>query len=957
MLSEIEKLLETKTNGKRSRIFYTQWQVAKDYIPQVLSTITQVFPHYSLHDYTHSESIINNIGRVVGLNTLERMSSIDLWLILTASLYHDIGMAVFSNEKIGLFQTQDFIDFLNTCQSEKSSPLHDYSMCFEIKNNRVYYINDIISSKNYDAARFLLAEFIRKHHGERSESSIHSDLSVNLPGSPIPNRIINVLGNICNAHTQSFDKVMELPFCEVGIDHEDCHPRYISCLLRLGDLLDIDNNRFSEVLLQTLPSLPIDSIHHKNKHLSIKHIQVNDTKIEACAECDDYDVADITNRWFTMIDSELYSQMKNWNSIVPDSSYGFLPTLGKMDVKLKNYDTINGKDRPSFKIDSSKAIELLQGAGLYTEPYQSVRELLQNAVDATLLRIFIESEQNRESINERKVFFNKCNKYPIKVIISKEKIEGDKITWVIKISDCGIGMSKNDLLYLTTTGSSNKNNEKKKIVDRMPEWMKPSGTFGIGFQSVFLLTDIVTLKTRKYNKEEVLNVELFNPAGSKNGSVLIQTYLDEYRTFGTDLEFKLVTKTIPNNWSVSIIPFSVATEVVHSYDFINDDSLDIDIAKIIDEIKNFANASYIPIYIKVDDQNEINLNDPHVNINKIFPYFEDKYGLELSISSSKMNSSNIYYRNQLVEKARFPIHFLSFQINILSGDAKDILTLDRNSIQSEYYHTLQNNVMSAVYNILKTRYGELDEETRKYASMFIDFYYDNEQKKVFSNPFLNEWGNLLIGENQKKSIKDILEYNTILFKKDRSYSKEMKLKEDDDRLEIICSTYGNELLDFITYKYKSKNVKFYSKPIEERKDAYIELSKGDGDINVEIEDWKLWFDLYLSHQSYARNLMPCIDKYKHLRIKDLDIIRRCRDFTFNIVIQDYPQMVCPYIRKQRKGYVFRPEKLEKSLSDKLYQYVYDNRFYEHVTMEQIKNTYKQFIDDTQQYVQNLLTEE
>lgn len=951
MLSEIEKLLEIKTNGKRSRIFFTQWQVAKDYIPQVLSTITQVFPHYSLHDYTHSESIINNIGRVVGLNTLERMSSIDLWLILTASLYHDIGMAVFSNEKIGLFQTQDFIDFLNTCQSEKSSPLHDYSMCFEIKNNRVYYINDIISSKNYDAARFLLAEFIRKHHGERSESSIHSDLSVNLPGSPIPNRIINVLGNICNAHTQSFDKVMELPFCEVGIDHEDCHPRYISCLLRLGDLLDIDNNRFSEVLLQTLPSLPIDSIHHKNKHLSIKHIQINDTKIEVCAECDDYDVADITNRWFTMIDSELYNQMKNWNSIVPDSSYGFLPTLGKMDVKLKNYDTINGKDRPSFKIDSSKAIELLQGAGLYTEPYQSVRELLQNAVDATLLRMFVESEQNGEPINEREVFFKECNKYPIKIIISKEKIDGDKIIWAIKISDCGIGMSKNDLLYLTTTGSSNKNNDKKKIIDRMPEWMKPSGTFGIGFQSVFLLADKVNIKTKKYNKEEVLNITLYDPAGNKDGAVFIQTSTKEYKKIGTDIEFYLKLNTIPKKWSIPIIPSSTAFNVISTYDFIDDDSLDVDIAKIIDEIKEFAYACYIPISIQMEDEKELNLN---TSINK-FDYTEEKYGLELSISSSKYNS-NIFYRNQIVSKARFEIKYLSFQINILSGDAKNILTLDRNSIQSEYYPTLQNNVMSAVYNILKNRYEELDEETRKYASMFIDFYYDNEQKKVFSNPFLNEWGNLLIDENQKKSIKDILEYNTILFKKDRSYSKEMKLEEDDDRLEIICNTYGNELLDFITYKYKSKNVKFYSKPIE-KKDAYIELSKGDGDINVEIEDWELWFDLYLSHQSYARNLMPCIDKYKHLRIKDLDIIRRCRDFTFNIVIQDYPQMVCPYIRKQRKGYVFRPEKLEKSLSDKLYQYVYDNRFYEHVTMEQIKNTYKQFIDDTQQYVQNLLTEE
>lgn len=336
MLTEIEHLIETKTAGKKSHVFFTQWQVAKDYVPQVLNTISQVFPHYSLHDRTHSETIIYNIGRIVGMKTLEKMSSIDLWMILSAAYYHDMGMAVFSNEKNSSFQDKEFVGFLKSCQSEESSPLHDYAICFEIKEEKVYYKNDFLSAKNYDAARFLLAEYFRRKHGERANDSVNSDISINLPGSPIPKRIINVLGSICHAHTQPFDKVMELPFCEAGIDHEDCHPRYIACLLRLGDLLDIDSNRFSEVLLQTLPSIPIDSIWHKEKHMAIKHLQINDIKIEATAECDDYDVADMTNRWFSLIDSEMYNQMKNWNDIVPDTSYGFLPTLGKMEVVLKD---------------------------------------------------------------------------------------------------------------------------------------------------------------------------------------------------------------------------------------------------------------------------------------------------------------------------------------------------------------------------------------------------------------------------------------------------------------------------------------------------------------------------------------------------------------------------------------------------------------------------------------------
>lgn len=954
MLTEIEKLLETKTTGKKSHVFFTQWQMARDYVPQVLNTISQVFPHYSLHDRTHSETIIYIIGRIVGLKTLEKMSSIDLWMILCSAFYHDVGMAVYSNEKIDFFQDEKFIEFLKTIQSTDSSPLHDYSKCFEIKDNKVYYKNNILNAQNYDAARFLIAEFVRKKHGERAHDSMHSDMSINLPGSPIPKRIIDVLGNICNAHTQSFDKVMELPFCEAGIDHEDCHPRYIACLLRLGDLLDIDNNRFSEVLLQTLPSIPIDSIWHKDKHMSIKHLQINETKIEARAECDNYDVADITNRWFSMIDSEMYNQMKNWNDIVPDVSYGFLPTLGKLDVELKGFDTINGKERPSFKIDSSRAIELLQGAGLYNEPHQCIRELLQNSVDATLLRVFVESEQKGETIKNKEDFCEKCKNNPIRVSIRKEKVDQDNIDWTIKISDCGIGMSKSDLLYLTTTGGSNKNVEKKKIIERMPEWMRPSGTFGIGFQSVFLLTDIVKMETRKWNKEDAFKVTLYNPAGGKEGAVLIQTSDGNQKSFGTSLEFEIIRKSIPDRWSVSSEQ-TLTNHIISSYDFINDESLDLDVAKIIDEIRQFAYASYIPIYIIIDDNDEILLNK---NGEKVFDYFLEEKGIELSVSTSGpyflLNKGNeIYFRNQIVSQARFSMNYLSFQINILSGDAKEILTLNRDNIQSDYSSKLRNTIMEAAYEVLGKHYFEFDEELKKHASMFIDYYFTDEQKKsMFGGALPTEWKGLTVGGRASgKTLEDVLKYRTILLYYnylDYRQNVELAFKEiDDNTLEISYSNH-TELLDFITYKTDNHKLIYYT--VGDSREC-VGLTIGESE--VVIDDWKAWFKHYLSRSYYSRCLMPCIGEYKALRIKEGINTLGYGDFTFELIRQKYPQMICPYVRVFKEGY-HHPQNLKVSISDKLYKFVYDNRFDESVTMEQIKEAYQRFIDDTKQYVESYL---
>ncbi len=944
MLTEIEKLLETKTVGKKSHIFFTQWQVAKDYVPQVLGVISQVFPHYSLHDCTHSETIINNIGRIVGLKALEKMSSIDLWLILCAAFYHDVGMVVLSNEKISSFQDNEFVDFLKMCQSEESSPLYDYAICFEIKGNKVYYKNDLLSAQNYDAARFLLAEFFRSKHGERANDSLCSDISINLPGSPIPKRIIDVLGNICYAHTLSFDKVLELPFCEAGIDQEDCHPRYIACLLRLGDLLDIDNNRFSEILFQTLPSVPIDSIWHKEKHMSIRHLQINETKIEAIAECDEYDVADITNRWFSMIDSELYHQMKNWNDIVPDVSYGFLPTLGNLDVELKGFDTINGKERPSFKIDSSKAIELLQGAGLYNEPHQCIRELLQNSVDATILRVFIESEENEEPIKDKEEFYKRFNNKPIKVTITKERIEQDKVSWLIRISDCGIGMSKNDLLYLTTTGSSNKNSEKKKIIAQMPEWMRPSGTFGIGFQSVFLLTDTVDITTRKINKEDILNVSLNNPAGKKEGSILLRTSSKEHKPFGTEIKFNIIRKSIPDRWSITLNN-SMANQVVYSYDFVNNESLDVDIAKIIDEINKFAYACYVPVYLKFDGKGEEWLNKQD---DKHFDYFIENKGLEMSIFSSKSKSS-IYYRNQIVSKSDFQIKYLSFQINILSGDAKDILTLNRDKIQSDYNPRLREKVMDAAFDILSKHYNELDEEIKIQASMFVNYYLNEDKRRdLFGEYALDEWKQLVIGEEEKMSLEKILQYDSIVITPG-IVLRNIVLKQKDDSLEIQINDYDNEIIDFITRKIDNHKIRFFT---IDGKNANYELSKGKPE--VIIDDWKMWFNQYLSQGHYSRNLMPCIEKYKILRIKEERIMWGCYDSTFRVVKQSYPLMICPYIRVYANGNVFGKHKLEVSVSENLYKKVFDNRFDESVTMEQIKETYQCFLDDTKQYVQSLL---
>lgn len=261
--------------------------------------------------------------------------------------------------------------------------------------------------------------------------------------------------------------------------------------------------------------------------------------------------------------------------------------------------------------------------------------------------------------------------------------------------------------------------------------------------------------------------------------------------------------------------------------------------------------------------------------------------------------------------------------------------------------------MEAAYEVLGKHYFEFDEELKKHASMFIDYYFTDEQKKsMFRGTLPTEWKGLTVGGKASgKTLEDVLKYKTILLVNnylDFRPGVELVFKEiDDNTLEISYSNH-NELLDFITYKTDNHKLIYYT--VGDSREC-VGLTIGEPE--VVIDDWKAWFTHYLSRSNYSRCLMPCVGEYKALRIKEGINTLGYGDFTFEMVRQKYPQMICPYIRVFKEGH-HHPQNLKVSISDKLYNFVYDNRFDESVTMEQIKEKYDRFLMDMEPYVQNYL---
>lgn len=930
-MNYIELKLKQKAElHSEGEVYYRQWMLAKQYLPQLLNTISHVFPHYSLHDASHSETILNNIVRIVGKQTIDKLSIVDLWLLLAAAYYHDCGMVLFAEDKERMLEFDStFVDYIEEKQNDPASPMKEYADLLAIKEGKLYYREMQLSAKSSESVRFLIADYLRPKHASRSVDLIGATSSLHLPGNPIPERIIRILGNICETHTKPCEAVMDLPRAECsGCSIEDCHPRYISVLLRLGDLLDMDSNRVSDVLLSTLGSIPLDSLNYNATNRSVTHLQIDESYVEVQAVCKTYEVYDLMTDWLRWLNEEMTYVISRWRNIVPDISYGYLPSVGSLDVRLEGYDTIDGKARPSFQIDPSKAIELLQGAGLYDNPAQCIRELLQNSVDATYLRIYRENP-NISSLDE---FVKICKSYRIEVTIRKTKTDGNFSYWDVEIADSGIGMDKDDLGFLCRTGSSSKNKKKQTLVASMPDWMKPSGIFGIGFQSVFLVTESVKLSTKKFNSGTEYEMILNNPAGSSEGSILLKTIPNSDRPVGTSLSFT-IKEPHRSGWTVNATQV-YAMAVINTYDFAKDDSLDVRVGKILDEISMFSDASLVDVHLRFNDDSRIFAKEKPK-----FEFYDAETGLQISLGK---NTSKLFYRNQYLRSFKSGIMFICADVNIMTGKANELLTLSRDNVRDDKISELREKIALSLSKFLIHNYFEFDEELKRYVSMYLNWNKGLILSKISPDyKFPTDWEShmLTVFDNDKNevqiSVKKLLSAESIKNYYDYYEHLEFFMNSDAGNISYKFPNYSNKpSRDEITFLYMMLGQNYNRFVFT--KEA-INITTGSPLIEIEDSDEArlAWLKSY-KWKYYARGTMPCPQRYSVLEVQDV-----WREFTFDDFGLDYPIMVCPFVRRyEDEGDFYHHTKcLEYDVDDTIIEYVYKHRKHIEVTKEEISLAY------------------
>ena len=809
----IEHLRQKTENHLELENLKLQWDYDQKLIPNALSNIVTLFPNYSRHDSSHSQKILVNIERILGEN-FQSMTATDTWLLLEAAYWHDIGMLATAKEINELFNNEEFKQYVKDIALEEHHELQKFAKQFFSMNPCDCFSSAETPQQAMELYRQLLSGWFRARHSIRATSIVDDpwrELGISSPRTElIPKRLFRILGQICKMHGENFETVIEtLPFRETGMATESCHPRFIACLLRLGDLLDLDDNRFCPVMLRIAGDIPPSSQAHIDKHLGIKHFRLDPDSLEIVAECDGYDAYEATDQWFRWIEDELRNQMTRWTDIVPDRKFGLLPTLGRLEVNLSPpHQLLEPGRRPRFGVDQRQAIELIRGAGLYINRWQSVRELLQNAVDATLMRIWlIEKEspdrnekqiewENPLSQDVREIF----GKYPIEVRITKcSEAEAGNVRYRLEIHDKGIGISKKDLAYIESIGASAKNVERRKIIDRMPKWIRPSGAFGIGLQSGFLLSPEICMETKSLLTDDMLKITLKSPLYSDKGAIFVQKSTEPpWTDFGTSLFISIDQKEIPER--IFGGRFNSYTErVLAAFDPILMKDIEYESAHIVDEVIHFAVFSPLPIHLMIEDQC-INLDNPKTKYTIDNSYYHPESGIVLFNTRFRprffRHLTTVAFRGQLIEKYHPSFSFVQFQADIMSEPAQNILTIDRNDVNYSKKETVYGLLADSISGYIANKTDELKTQEEKSAASAFLFIYEKEHLCL---ELKDEWTKMPLIETGC-SISELCEKPSFDIHLSKDMAAERKTDENKSRIVVewfeIGKAYYELLFDF-----------------------------------------------------------------------------------------------------------------------------------------------------------------
>lgn len=466
-------------------------QNTTSYAFQRTKTIIRHMGEFTLHDGDHLFRVLHLMERLIPEEIIKKLTSPELMLLIISAFFHDIGMAPDEKEVLAWKKIWDYNPIL---ENDEKPFYDDFKRFFSSRPEDEKKFNELISKgKNSQAdliKSYLITEYIRQTHAERARDIIEKDWSNKILFREADLTV--ELAQICYSHNEDALKLLDLDknlLC--GSSIYACLP-LVGVILRLADILDFDGKRTPSILYSHLYVRNPISVKEWNKHRAVESWEINPDLVQFSAKCTHPVIEASIHEFCTMIDHEL-SLANNIISTLNDFHFAKSRDLHiklplkvnrekiKTKTDIKNNPLYIFKDT-KFNLSKTQVIELLMGTKLYNNPEVALRELLQNSIDACLLR---KAQENKWG-----------NLYEPKILVKYFSENGDNI---LEIIDNGTGMDEYIINnYYSKIGSSfYKSKDFYNLKAESNAEFYPTSRFGIGILSCFMISDVLIVDTKK----------------------------------------------------------------------------------------------------------------------------------------------------------------------------------------------------------------------------------------------------------------------------------------------------------------------------------------------------------------------------------------------------------------------------------------------------------------------------
>lgn len=482
-MAHSEKLEETalwqiyqgkiSTNEKRSSWVKEVYEAAAKYMLDV----RQTFQNYTLHDETHILNVLDAMSGLLG-DQIERLTVGELELLILSACLHDLGMVYTEEERQQCYQDEVACrKFLREyCPELLGCPVSEWS-----EDIRKWYLRTLHPFRLYKIL----------------QNEAWKELFDSCPLEVVSKRYVIA---VCQAHGENpTELINKEDLCYLAAN--DAEPLFCALLLRLGDLLDFDDTRAPRILYSYV------ACNEKSRAEWDKHrasagfrypVSPSADDLPYKARCTNPGVEHAVRDFLDWIDEELGNciKLQKYCRAGWQREFIFPRAVRRDEIESEGY--MSGDF--CLTMDQTQILQLLTGENLYDNTDVFIRELLQNAIDATLLRGEMESDFIPE-------------KSRIDLWEWNDK-EGN--IW-FRIDDQGTGMTLGMLQrYFLKVGNSYYNSrELERDLRDHGHFKNYNGIsrFGIGFLSSFLCGEYAEVSTLYFdtnkNRREETRVESY----------------------------------------------------------------------------------------------------------------------------------------------------------------------------------------------------------------------------------------------------------------------------------------------------------------------------------------------------------------------------------------------------------------------------------------------------------------